>query len=422
MKTIERLGMNKTRQQIGYGKWVKIISVFGLVVFFLVIFLIFDFKNHPSYAVPLYNSGKQIVVNSSQEKNNHLKTPEAVKAIYMTSCVAGTPTLRQRLVDLVLETELNAIIIDIKDYTGAMSYPPTDQSLMPLWEATKCGAKDMEDFIAFLHEKNIYVIGRITVFQDPLLAKRQPEVAVKFASSGEVWRDRKGLNFTDPGSKIVWDYHVALANDAYQLGFDELNFDYIRYPSDGPMGDIYFPFSKSKSKQETLESFFAYLHQKLSPTGVVLSADLFGMTTTNTDDLNIGQVLERALPYFDYIAPMVYPSHYPNKFNGWPDPNAVPYELIKYVMTEGVKRTVATSTTIALTGAESIASTTPQLYKKTPYSKNKLRPWLQDFDYPVSYDAADVRAQIKATYDAGLNSWMLWDPANRYTREALENN
>ena len=416
--------MNKPRSASRKNKLLKGISLFGVLVLLgaVIIILVFDFKSHPSYAIPIYNSSEKIIADSGQEKVNHLKTPNSVKAIYMTSCVAGTPSLRQRLVDLVLATELNSIVIDIKDYTGAMSYPPEDEFLLPLWEATKCGAKDMKDFIALLHEKDIYVIGRITVFQDPFLAKRQPEVAVKFASTGEIWRDRKGLNFTDPGSKEVWDYHVALANDAYGLGFDELNFDYIRYPSDGPMGDIYFPYTNNKSKQKTLESFFAYLHQKLSPTGVILSADLFGMTTTNTDDLNIGQVLERALPYFDYIAPMVYPSHYPNNFNGWPDPNAVPYELIKYVMTEGAKRTVATSTIIALTNAQPIASTSPPLYKKTAYDKNKLRPWLQDFDYPVSYDVDDVRAQIKATYDAGLNSWMLWDPANRYTTEALLSN
>ncbi|MEK9201846.1 MAG: putative glycoside hydrolase, partial [Patescibacteria group bacterium] len=131
----------------------------------------------------------------------------------------------------------------------------------------------------------------------------------------------------------------------------------------------------------------------LAGTGVVISADLFGMTTTNTDDLNIGQVLERTLPYFDYIAPMVYPSHYPKTFLGFSNPAEKPYEVIKYSLDSAVTR----------------ASTTPQ----------KIRPWLQDFDLGAVYTKEMVRAQIQATYDAGLTSWMLWDAANTYTRGAL---
>ena len=149
-------------------------------------------------------------------------------------------------------------------------------------------------------------------------------------------------------------------------------------------------------KREVIRSFFSFLEENLRPTGVFLSADLFGMTTTNKDDLNIGQVLEYALPYFDYIDPMVYPSHYPPNFNGYADPNKYPYEVVKFSMDKAVARAIA-------------ASTTP----------DKLRPWLQDFDYGGNYDIAEVKAQIKATYDSGLDSWMLWSPSNVYTRGAL---
>lgn len=173
----------------------------------------------------------------------------------------------------------------------------------------------------------------------------------------------------------------------------------------------------------------------------MLSADLFGMTTTNTDDLNIGQVLEKAAPYFDYIAPMVYPSHYPPRFNGWDNPNKYPYEVIKFSMDEAVKRFLATSTAVAMRGTEPLstpksggdaatgqASTSqavatkpsgPLLYPKEVWDKLKLRPWLQDFDYGGNYDIAEVKAQITAVYDAGLTSWMLWAPSNRYTKGAL---
>ncbi|MEX0918554.1 MAG: putative glycoside hydrolase [Candidatus Paceibacterota bacterium] len=374
-----------------------------------------------SYDIPIYGLASDVLLTEEKKEVPHLPTPEAVKAVYMTSCAVGTPSFREHLIDLIAGTELNSIIIDIKDYTGTMSYPPNDPELLHLWQSAKCGAPDMADFITTLHQQGVYVIGRITVFQDPHLTARRPDLAVKTASTGAIWRDNKGLSFTDPGARDVWDYHIALAKDAYDLGFDELNFDYIRFPSDGPMKDIAFPHSGNRPKPEVLEDFFSYLHQELVDTGMVTSADLFGMTTTNVDDLNIGQVLERALPYFDYIAPMVYPSHYPKNFNNWPDPNKVPYDIIKFSMDAAVRRTIAATTIVPAKSHTLISGTsTPAVYSKEVFSANKIRPWLQDFDYPVPYTPDMVRAQIKATYDAGLNSWMLWDPRNRYTRSALE--
>ena len=192
-----------------------------------------------------------------------------------------------------------------------------------------------------------------------------------------MWKDYKGLSFVDVSAKEFWDYIVALGEESYAVGFDELNFDYIRFPSDGNMRDIYYPLSEKRiledpiaGKASALEDFFVYLHRKLSPTGVVLSADLFGMTMTNKDDLNIGQVLERATPYFDFIAPMVYPSHYPKNFNGYDNPNKYPYEIIKFSMDKGVERLIAASS-----------------------SPDKLRPWIQDFDYGGNYDIPEIQAQ-----------------------------
>ena len=148
-----------------------------------------------------------------------------------------------------------------------------------------------------------------------------------------------------------------------------------------------------------MKSFFQYLNENLKDTGAVLSADLFGMTTTNNDDLNIGQLLEDATLYFDFIDPMVYPSHYPPTWNGFKNPAANPYEVVKIAMTGGVERLKA--------------------MEEDPL---KLRPWLQDFDLGATYDKEKVSAQIKATYDVGLNSWILWDPKNVYTVEALNKN
>lgn len=344
----------------------------------------------------------------------HLDTPVPLYGIYMSQCVVGTPSFRDSLVSLIDSTALNAVVIDIKDFTGKISFR-TDNPILAHSVSDACGARDMKEFIEKLHEKNIYVIGRITVFQDPYYTKLHPEAAVQSATihPGMPWKDHKGLSFIDVSHRAYWDYVVELSRVAHEeIGFDELNYDYIRYPSDGPMSDARFV---NPNKAEAVELFWAYLHSKVQPTGVVMSADLFGMTTTNTDDLNIGQQLERALPYFDYIMPMVYPSHYPKNFLGLANPNSDPYKVIAHSMTEAVRRTVSTTTMVRTLEGQLIASTSPQLYTKKAYDKNAMRPWLQDFDYGKDYTVTDIDAQIRGTYDSGLHSWVFWDAGNKYS-------
>ncbi len=352
-------------------------------------------------------------VPKKEEVVLHLKTPEPLKAAYMSACYASMPSLRSKLVKLVEETELNALVIDVKDYTGTVSFD-TGNSQIDSIGGVGCKVGDMAEFLAELHSKDIYTIARVTVFQDPQYTKHYPELAVKKKSNGAVWKDRKGLSFVDVGAKPFWDYIIAVATSSYAVGFDEINFDYIRFPSDGDMKDIMFTYAGDMPKKEALRKFFEYLDTHMSAQNITTSADLFGMTTTNTDDLNIGQVLEPALVNFDYVAPMVYPSHYPPMFNGWKDPNKVPYEIIKYSMDSAVARANALR-------AE-IASTTPDSTLLKRIGSHQLRTWIQDFDYPVPYTPQMVRTQIQATYDSGLTSWMLWDPANTYTKEALIRN
>jgi hypothetical protein len=342
----------------------------------------------------------------------HVSTPEAVKAVYMSQCVVGTPSFRDSLVELIDTTELNAVVIDIRDYTGGIAFP-TDHPLLKEMISDQCGARDMKAFIEKLHAKDIYVIGRVTVFQNPLYTKMHPDQAVQ-SKKGGTWKDHKGLAFVDVGATEYWKSVVVLAEESYAVGFDEINFDYIRYPSDGNMADANYIKRDGKTKAEMLEDFFKYLNDEL-PEEIVTSADLFGMVTTNTDDLNIGQVLERALAYFDYVAPMVYPSHYPKGFNGWNDVNAVPYELMKFVMDAAVKRTEATTTPVPSLAHTRIGTSTPALYSKPVYPKTKMRAWLQDFDYPVEYTPAMVEAQIRANAELGLHSYMFWDPGNKYS-------
>ncbi len=367
----------------------------------------------------------------------YLPTPEPVRAIYMSQCVVGSPELRDKLVRLVAATELNAIVIDVKDYTGTIGFP-TEHPLLKEAALRRCGARDMRLFLRSLKEKRIYTIARITVFQDPWYAERHPDQAVQRKSKpGTIWRDRKGLAFVDVSARPFWEYILTLARQARAVGFDEINFDYIRFPSDGPMDDIALPWTKETPKPEALERFFAFLDRELrKKDGVPISADLFGMTTTALNDLNIGQVLERAAPYFDYLAPMVYPSHYPPGFIGLSNPNSDPYRVVFHSLSQAIERLEATSSpfqtlqheprlmrTRVVPASSSSPTTTQQVwmgrYRKPSYPRSMLRPWLQDFDYGGTYGPKEVRAQIQAVYDAGLSSWMLWSPSNRYTREAL---
>lgn len=347
------------------------------------------------------NSDSEDAEDFKEEKfvATHIKTPEPVKGIYMTSWVAGTPSLRSNIIRLISETEINSVVIDIKDDTGRVSYEVSDPELQKIG-SEEVRIRDLRELIALLHRADVYVIGRIAVFQDPYMVRTRPELSVKRSSDGAVWRDRKGLTWIDPGAKEHWNYISLLAKDSYEQGFDEIQFDYIRFPSDGNMWDIAYPFSEGKIKSEVMKEFFAFLSKELRPLGIPISADLFGMTTTNKDDLNIGQVLEHSFPYFDYVSPMVYPSHYPTGFYGHSNVNAVPYEIVKVSMDKAMERLKVYHDTVA--------STTVQ-----------FRPWLQDNDYPVHYTAEMVRAQIRATNDSGISSWLLWDAANTYTRGAL---
>ncbi|OGI61929.1 hypothetical protein A2645_01965 [Candidatus Nomurabacteria bacterium RIFCSPHIGHO2_01_FULL_39_9] len=371
-----------------------ICGLFGLAVFGyfkMPDFFAVEFKQNPI----IQTVAEEILPPEPPKiKVTHIETPTQVKGLYMTSYVAATPSIKAKVLGVVDRTEANALVVDIKDYRGRIVFKVNDPYLKEIGSEEDL-IKNLEEFINELHAKNIYVIGRISVFQDAFLIHKWTDQAVK-TKSGSVWKDRKGISWFDAGSKKVWDYIVAIAKESYSRGFDELQFDYIRFPSDGNMKDISYPFSEGKAKALVMKEFFAYLHENLKDTGAKTSADLFGMTTSNFDDLNIGQVLENAVPYFDYISPMVYPSHYPKTWNGFANPATKPYEVIKIAMTSAVGR-----------------------LKVIGEDPKKLRPWLQDFNLGATYTADMVRKQIQATYDSGLDSWLIWDPANTYTEAAL---
>lgn len=324
----------------------------------------------------------------------HITTPQEVKAIYMSSWVAGTPSVRERLIKLIDDTELNAVVIDVKDNTGVLS-----------WDGR---IRDIEGLIEELHEKNIYVIARIAVFQDPAYVQLHPEEAVTNVSTGKIWRDRKGEPWVDTGSKAMWEYVVDIGKKSHALGFDELNFDYIRFPTDGDLKSMRYPISGERGltdKRAIVKEFYSYLDAQFSPLKIPISGDLFGIIATNANETKtLGQDLGDALISFDYVALMVYPSHFYAGTAGYQNPAAYPGEIITYSTKGAVAIAVATASSTGMASSTLIA---------------KLRPWYQDFDMGATYTKEMVRAQMEAGYKLGVTSWMLWDPANKYTPQAL---
>ena len=342
--------------------------------------------------------------------------PAVIKAIYFTAWSAGLEERVNYLINLAKTTELNAAVIDIKDYSGYALYD------INLPEVEKYKAKEIRiakinNLIKRLHNEGIYVIARIAVFQDPVLAKARPDLAIHSKNTGGLWLDNKKLAWIDPAAKDAWDYNIAIARDAASRGFDEINFDYIRFASDGKLSDMSFPLYNSQTtKHGVLKDFFKYLREQLPD--IKISADLFGLSTVQPDDLGIGQIIEDAYLYFDFVCPMVYPSHYQSGFLNYKNPALYPYEVVKYSMeaalhrlaTYNIQVTTATSTGLSVVSHKLLS---------------KLRPWLQDFDLGADYNAAMVRKQIQAVYDAAsttpelINGWLLWNPSNIYTKDAL---
>lgn len=345
---------------------------------------------------PIVETAAEVPQTPEPIKMTHIETPTTVRALYMSSWVASTTNIRDKIIDLIDTTNINAVVIDIKDATGRVSFLVDDQVVFETGSPREL-IKDIPELIQTLHDKQIYVIGRISVFQDPYLTEKKPEWALKTKSTGAIWKDKKGLSFLDPTKKEVWDYVMHLAQESYAKGFDEINFDYIRFPSDGNIKDIAYPTSIA-SKADAIKLFWEHLHQVMTvESHIPTSADVFGLTTEAKDDMGIGQVLENALPNFDFIAPMIYPSHYPKGYQGFQNPATKPYEVVTIAMKSGVARA-----------------------KVLGLTSEKFRPWIQDFDMGATYTAVMVKDQIRALQEQGIESYMVWDPANSYTVDAYD--
>ena len=326
----------------------------------------------------------------------HIATPTQVNAVYISSWSAGTKSSMNHIYGLLAGGKLDAVVIDIKDATGRLSYQPQDPALRAMGVGTRRIA-DLSALIATLHSKGVYVIGRVAVFQDPYYAAAHPEDALHSLSTGDVWKDDKGIAWLRVDSPDVWHYAESIAEDAYVQGFDEINLDYVRFPSDGKLSDI-DETAFVKNKQDTVADFFTDVDTVLrGQHHIPLSADIFGLTTSAKDDMGIGQKIELIAPHVDYVCPMVYPSHYSDGSYGFGNPAEHPYDVIHRALSDGMIKLAAIN-----------------------QPTSKIRPWLQDFSLGTVYTPDMVQAQMTATNDVGLTSWLLWDPRNLYTSSVLK--
>lgn len=310
--------------------------------------------------------------------------PDHVRGLYLTGYTAGGERLNQ-LLALARSTGLNAMVIDAKDDDGRITF----QTGIPL--AKEIGAnsgkiRDVGALIRTLEDNDIYPIARIVVFVDPVLSRARPDWAVRVGDT--LWRDRRGLSWTNPNVEQVWQYNVEIAKEAARAGFREIQFDYVRFPEKEIPG--YTAGVPQEQRTEAINGFLRYAREELKPFGVLLSADVFGLTTTVTDDMRIGQEYAAVAGLVDYISPMVYPSHYSPGNYGLANPNASPYETVYNSMIKAREKT-------------------PDL------PLNHHRPWIQDFSLGVRYGKAEVEAQIRALAAAGIHQFLLWNPNNVYT-------
>jgi hypothetical protein len=323
---------------------------------------------------------------------------QSIKAAYLTYYGFAERQIRNRVLDLVARTELNAVVVDVKGDRGWIPY----RTEVPL--ALAAGAqgpvilKDFDGMLAELKARGVYTIARIVTFKDNVLAQHRRDLAIIDARTRKPWIDREGLAWVDPFRTEVWDYNLAIAREAIRKGFDEVQFDYVRFPTDGKLTAARYSRPNTKdTRLPTIAGFLARARGELGPLGAFVAADVFGYTAFNENDTDIGQRIEELAPHVDYLCPMVYPSGYHVGIPGYRNPVAHPYQVVH----ESVRLT----------------------RKRSAGHSVQVRPWLQDFkDYAFDrriFGVAEVRAQIKAVDDAGGLGFMLWNPKNDYTAAAL---
>jgi len=305
------------------------------------------------------------------------RPPRAVKSVYVTASLAASSGMDD-IIKLLDETELNAVVINVKEPAGE-----------------KFG-KHLPALLAELKLKNIWTIARVVVFQSNDWPLRDARPALK-NSSGGLWRDSAGGYWLDPSAHEVWEYNVGVAKKALDLGFQEINFDYIRFPSDGSVKQISYPYwDKEIPREQVIANFSEYLNREIKNyyPHAVISADLFAFSFVQDWDLDIGHRAKLLANHFDVLSPMIYPSHYSRGNYGFNNPAEHPYEIVKQTLVDG-KKIINNDQVI-------------------------IRPWIQDFDMGAIYTPALVKDQVRGIKDAGYDSgFMLWNARGQYTAEAF---
>lgn len=323
--------------------------------------------------------------------------PAVVRGIYLNRWVFG----RQKFYDLIRladTTEINAFVIDVKDATGELTYPSAVPAAVQIGANRAPSVRDPRDRLAVLRQRGIHAIARIVVARDPLLARGKADWAIHDTKGG-LWIDGLGEPWVDAFNDSVWIYSAQLAEEAVLMGFDEVQFDYIRFPDEPPARlsrTVYPARSDGESKRAAVRRNVRLLRERVAALGVPFTLDIFGLTSSAKGDLGIGQVWEDLAGEADVVLPMVYPSHYRRGSYGIAHPNASPYETVRAALRDAIARSDA-----------------------MPRSA-KIRPYLQSFSiFRVRYGAAEVRAQIEATERLGLTDWVLWNSSGNYPPTAL---
>ncbi len=324
--------------------------------------------------------------------------PQTIKAAYLTYFGFGDRGIRNRVLDLAARTELNAVVIDVKGDRGWILYPTEIEQALAVGAQGPATQRDFDAMMADLKARGIYTIARIVTFKDNVLARSRPDLAIIDTRTGKPWMDNEKLAWVDPFREEVWGYNIAIGKEAIRRGFDEVQFDYVRFPTDGRLAAT--RYSKPNTRETRLPTIAAFLERarrELGATGAFVSADVFGYTAFNENDTDIGQRIEELAPHLDFICPMVYPSGYHKGIPGYPNPVMVPYRVVH----ESVRL----------------------IRKRAGVNVVRVRPWLQDFkDYAFDrriFGVPEVQAQIRGAEEGGGHGWMLWNPKNDYTGAAL---
>ncbi|HEX6925814.1 MAG TPA: putative glycoside hydrolase [Longimicrobiaceae bacterium] len=331
---------------------------------------------------------------------SRVERPDTIRALYVNGWAAGSRSRMRELIRIAEETEINAFVIDVKESDTYLVY---DSTAIPL--AREIGADQrpasrwLPALLDTLQAHGIYSIARIVVFKDRMLAEARPELAIRNLN-GQIWLDSDGRPWVNPYDRRVWDYNIAIAAEALDMGFGEIQWDYVRFPdvTAAQRTNMVYPGAGEVSREDNIRDFIAYSREKLSRYQVPIAADVFGMVTYMEGDVGIGQNWEKLVRVSDALLPMVYPSHYYQGMYGFQAPNAHPYEVVRAALQDAVERT------------EALRQQGEKTAEIIPWLQAMSADWLDDLRYGPHH----LRAQIQAVYDSGLASWALWNPGSKY--------